>query len=165
MSAREQPGAEAPCWPWPIVKIMRKLFLLLVLPLVLAGCSSSGSSTSSPAGAAAPTGTSGGAPEKSSLKIGVGGQGQIIYLPLTLADQLGYFKQEGLSVEIDDLKGGADALTAMIGGSTDATMGFYEHTIRTQTQGKSIVMIATCNMYPGLVLFAGKSHPEVKTIK
>ena len=46
------------------------------------------------------------------------------------------------------LKGGADALTAIIGGSTDATMGFYEHTIRTQTQGKFIQMIATCDLYP-----------------
>jgi NitT/TauT family transport system substrate-binding protein len=144
---------------------MRKLLLLLIVPLVLAGCSSPSSSTSSPTAAAAPTGSSGGAPEKSSLKIGVGGQGQIIYLPLTLADQLGYFKQEGLSVEINDLKGGADALTAMIGGSTDATMGFYEHTIRTQTQGKSIVMIATCDLYPGLVMFAGKSHADAKSIK
>jgi NitT/TauT family transport system substrate-binding protein len=140
---------------------MRKLFMLLVGVLLLAGCS--GSTSGAPS--AAPTGAAGGPPEKSSLKIGVGGQGQIIYLPLTLADQLGYFKNEGLSVEINDLKGGADALTAMIGGSTDATMGFYEHTVRTQTQGKSIEMIATCDLYPGLVMFAGKSHPEAKSIK
>lgn len=149
---------------------MRKLSLLLLLPLVLAACSSPSSTTRSatpPSGsaAAAPTSASGGAPEKTNLKIGVGGQGQIIYMPLTLADQLGYFKQEGLSVEIDDLKGGADALTAMIGASTDATMGFYEHTIRTQTQGKSIEMIATCDLYPGLVMFAGKSHADAKSIK
>ena len=136
---------------------MRKLFLLFVVPLVLAGCTGQSSSTAQS--------TSTGTVEKTNLKIGVGGQGQIIYLPLTLAEQLGYFKQEGLSVEINDLKGGADALTAMIGGSTDATMGFYEHTIRTQTQGKSIEMIATCDLYPGLVMFAGKGHPEAKSIK
>src|ERR671937_696976 len=103
---------------------MRRLSLLLVLLLVLAACSSPNSTTPSATTAVGPTGASGGAPEKANLKIGVGGQGQIIYMPLTLADQLGYFKQAGLSVEIDDLKGGADALTAMIGGSTDATMGF-----------------------------------------
>lgn len=144
---------------------MRKLSLLLLLPLVLAACSTSNSPTPSATTAPGSTNTSGGPPEKSNLKIGVGGQGQIIYMPLTLADQLGYFKQEGLSVEINDLKGGADALTAMIGGSTDATMGFYEHTIRTQTQGKSIEMIATCDLYPGLVMFAGKSHSDAKSIK
>src|ERR1051326_8875899 len=104
---------------------MRKLSSVLSLALLLLSACSSASNTSTPAPA-----SSGGAPEKANLKIGVGGQGQIIYMPLTLADQLGYFKQEGLTIEIQDLKGGADALTAMIGGSTDLTMGFYEHTIR-----------------------------------
>lgn len=142
---------------------MRRLIYLFVVPLLVAGCS--GATTTPASAPVAPTAGTGGALEKTTLKIGVGGQGQIIYMPLTLADQLGYFKQEGLTVEIQDLKGGADALTAMIGGSTDATMGFYEHTIRTQTQGKLIQMIATCDLYPGLVMFAGKSHADVKSIK
>jgi NitT/TauT family transport system substrate-binding protein len=139
---------------------MRKLSSVLSLALLLLSACSSASNTNT----AAPA-SSGGAPEKPNLKIGVGGKGQIIYMPLTLADQLGYFKQEGLTIDIQDLKGGADALQAMVGGSTDATMGFYEHTVRTQTQGKFIEMIATCDLYPGLVMFVGKSHPEAKTIK
>ena len=144
----------------------RSIVLALALVLTTAcGGAASNPPTSATAPAAGGAASTGGAPEKANLKIGVGGQGQIIYMPLTLADQLGYFKQEGLSVDIQDLKGGADALTAMIGGSTDATMGFYEHTIRTQTQGKFIEMIATCDLYPGLVMFAGKSHPEAKGIK
>lgn len=140
--------------------------MLLLALLLGAACSNASGGGASPGSAPAATSNAatGEAPEKTNLKIGVGGQGQIIYLPLTLADQLGYFKQEGISVEIQDLKGGADALQAMIAGSTDATMGFYEHTIRTQTQGKSVVMIATADVVPGLVLFAGKGHPEVKTI-
>jgi len=141
------------------------LSMALVFVTACSGAATNPPSATAPAASSGGAAASGGAPEKSALKIGVGGQGQIIYMPLTLADQLGYFKQEGLSVEIQDLKGGADALTAMIGGSTDATMGFYEHTIRTQTQGKLIQMIATCDLYPGLVMFAGKSHPEAKTIK
>ena len=146
---------------------MYRSMVLAFSVLLAAACS--GAATSSPPSPTAPAASgatgSASAPAKSSLKIGVGGQGQIIYMPLTLADQLGYFKQEGLSVDIQDLKGGADALTAMIGGSTDATMGFYEHTLRTQTQGKFIEMIATCDLYPGLVMFAGKAHPEARTIK
>ena len=81
---------------------MRNLFLVLVGALLLAGCSGSTASAPAPTSAAASSQASGGQPEKSNLKIGVGGQGQIIYLPLTLADQLGYFKDEGLSVEIND---------------------------------------------------------------
>jgi NitT/TauT family transport system substrate-binding protein len=112
------------------------------------------------------TASSSGPPEKTSLKVGVGGQSQIIYMPLTLADQLGYFKQEGISVEIVDLKGGSDALKAMLGGSVDMVTGFYEHTIRTQTQGKFIEMVCTFDLYPGLVLEVGQKHADqVKSIK
>jgi NitT/TauT family transport system substrate-binding protein len=96
----------------------------------------------------------------------VGGQTQFIYLPLTLADRLGYFKDEGLTVTISDLRGGSEALAAMMGGSVDMVSGFYEHTIRTQVQGKHLVMVALFDRYPGLVLMLGKNHfRQVQTIK
>jgi NitT/TauT family transport system substrate-binding protein len=105
-------------------------------------------------------------PEKTSVKFGVGGQAQIIYMPLTLADQLGYFKDEGITVEINDLQGGAKALEALVGNSVDVVTGFYEHTIRVQTQGKSIEMITLFDVYPGLVMEVGKKHvDQVKSIK
>jgi len=117
-------------------------------------------------GSVAPTSrAASGPPEKTSIKFGVGGQGQIIYMPLTLADQLGYFKAEGITVEINDLKGGADALKALIGGSVDVVTGFYEHTIRTQAQGKYIETFTLFDLTPGLVLFVNKKHTDAKSIK
>src|SRR5581483_8443702 len=53
--------------------------------------------------------------EKTSIQMAVGGQTQFIYLPLTLADRLGYFKDEGLTVNISDLRGGSEALAALMG--------------------------------------------------
>jgi NitT/TauT family transport system substrate-binding protein len=104
--------------------------------------------------------------EKTSIQIAVGGQTQFIYLPLTLADQLGYFKDEGLQVTISDLRGGSEALAAMMGGSVDMVTGFYEHTIRAQAQGKRLVMVTLFDRYPGLVLMVGKKHVDhVRTIK
>ena len=38
--------------------------------------------------------------EKPNLTIGVGGKPLLYYLPLTLAERLGYFKDAGLTVEI-----------------------------------------------------------------
>src|SRR6478735_7630599 len=73
--------------------------------------------------------------DPATIRMAVGGQTQFIYLPLTLADQLGYFKDEGLSVQISDLRGGSEALAALIGGSVDMVTGFYEHTIRARGQG------------------------------
>lgn len=137
---------------------MRRLALAATLLLTVLACGG--------AGASAQPAASGGPLERASLKVGVGGQSQIIYLPLTLADQLGYFKDEGITVEIDDLKGGADALKALVGGSVDMVTGFYEHTIRTQTQGKFIEMVCTFDLYPGLVLMVGKQHADqVRSIK
>src|SRR3954471_1504302 len=100
------------------------------------------------------------------IQMAVGGQTQFIYLPLTLADQLGYFKDEGLSVNISDLRGGSEALAAMMGGSVDMVTGFYEHTIRAAAQGKRLVMVALFDRYPGLVLMVGKPHfDQVHSIK
>lgn len=104
--------------------------------------------------------------DKTSIQVAVGGQTQFIYLPLTLADRLGYFKDEGLSVNIFDLRGGSEALAAMMGGSVDMVAGFYEHTIRAKSQGKHLVMVALFDRYPGLVLMVGKNHiGQVHSIK
>ncbi len=104
--------------------------------------------------------------EKTTIQIAVGGQTQFIYLPLTLADRLGYFKDEGLSVNISDLRGGSEALGALLGGSVDIVAGFYEHTIRAGAQGKRLVMVVLFDRVPGLVLMVGKQHlDQVHTIK
>src|SRR5437763_755200 len=104
--------------------------------------------------------------EKTTIQMAVGGQTQFIYLPLTLADRLGYFKDEGLTVNISDLRGGSEALAAMMGGSVDMVTGFYEHTIRARAQGQHLVMVVLFDRYPGLVLMVGKHHfTQVHTIK
>ncbi len=104
--------------------------------------------------------------EQTTIQMAVGGQTQFIYLPLTLASQLGYFKDEGLTVNISDLRGGSEALAAMMGGSVDMVTGFYEHTIRARAQGKRLVMVELFDRYPGLVLMVGSRHlNEIHKIK
>ena len=72
--------------------------------------------------------------EKPKVAIAVGGKNLLYYLPLTIAEQLGYFKDEGLQVEISDFAGGAKALQALVGGSADVVSGAYEHTINMQAK-------------------------------
>jgi NitT/TauT family transport system substrate-binding protein len=74
--------------------------------------------------------------EKSKISIAVGGKAAFYYLPLTIAEQLGYFKAEGLEVEISDFAGGSRALQAVVGGSADVVSGAYEHTINLQSKGQ-----------------------------
>src|SRR6476469_9797960 len=95
---------------------MRKLFWGLALCAALA-----------PAGAGAQV-------EKKDIHIAVGGKASLYYLPLTIAEQLGYFKDEGLNIKISDFAGGAVALRAVVGGSADVVSGAYEHTISLQSK-------------------------------
>jgi NitT/TauT family transport system substrate-binding protein len=76
--------------------------------------------------------------EKNRVSIAVGGKAAFYYLPLTISEQLGYFKAEGLDVEISDFAGGAKALQALIGNSADVVSGAYEHTINMQSKNQMI---------------------------
>jgi NitT/TauT family transport system substrate-binding protein len=76
--------------------------------------------------------------EKSKVSIAVGGKPAFYYLPLTISEQLGYFKAEGLDVEISDTAGGARAMQALAGGSADVVSGAYEHTINMQSKNQYI---------------------------
>src|SRR6202795_3619325 len=80
-----------------------------------------------------------GAPESPKVAIAVGGKSALYYLPLTLAERLGYFKEEGLEVEISDFAGGSKALQAMMGGSADVTAGGFDHIIVLQARGQKIM--------------------------
>src|SRR6478609_6979626 len=95
--------------------------------------------------------------EKPKLTIGVGGKPLIYYLPLTIAERNGYFKQEGLDVEIPDFPGGAKALQALLGGSVDIVSGAYEHTISQQAKGNAIEALVLEGQYSGIVLALSKS--------
>src|SRR6185369_9074293 len=44
--------------------------------------------------------------EKRDVHIAVGGKSALYYLPLTITERLGYFKDEGLNVRISDFAGG-----------------------------------------------------------
>jgi NitT/TauT family transport system substrate-binding protein len=92
------------------------------------------------------------APEKSKVTIAVGGKNLLYYLPLTIAEQLGYFKAEGLDVTIVDFAGGARALQAVVGGSADVVSGAFEHTINMQAKGQAFTAFALQGRAPQIVL-------------
>jgi NitT/TauT family transport system substrate-binding protein len=95
-------------------------------------------------------------PEKAKLTIGVGGKTLFYYLPLTIAERNGYFKAEGLDVEILDFPGGARALQALLGGSVDVVSGAYEHTITQQAKGQFIEALVMQGKYACIVLGLSK---------
>ena len=95
-------------------------------------------------------------PEKTDVSLAVGGKPLLYYLPLTVAERKGFFKEEGLNVEINDLGGGAKSLQALMGGSVDVVTGAYEHTIRMQQKGQDIRAVVELGRFPGIVLAVRK---------
>ncbi|MBO1026613.1 ABC transporter substrate-binding protein [Ochrobactrum sp. SD129] len=104
-------------------------------------------------------------PEKPELMFGVGGKPLFYYLPLTIAERKGFFKEEGLSVTVNDFGGGAKSLQALIGGSVDVVTGAYEHTIRMQYRGQDIKAICELGQFPGICIAVRKDLAnDIKTI-
>lgn len=105
------------------------------------------------------------AAEQTKFKIAVGGKNLLYYLPLTIAEQLGYFKEEGLDVEIVDFAGGSKALQAVVGGSADVVSGAFEHTINMQFKGQRMSAFVLQGAAPQIVLGINpKTMPNFKSV-
>ena len=90
--------------------------------------------------------------EKPRLTLAVGGKNLLYYLPLTIAEQLGFFKAEGLEPNIVDFAGGAQALRAVVGGSADVVSGAFEHTVNMQAKGQRLRAFVLQGRAPQIVL-------------
>lgn len=103
--------------------------------------------------------------EKTKVSIAVGGKNLFYYLPLTVAEQLGYFKQEGLDLTIIDFAGGSRALQAVVGGSADVVSGAFEHTVNMQFKGQPMRAFVLQGLAPQIVLGINpKTMPNFKSV-
>ena len=103
--------------------------------------------------------------EKTRLALAVGGKAAFYYLPLTISEQLGYFRAEGLDIEISDFSGGARALQAVVGGSADVCSGAFEHTINLQSKNQMFQAFVLQGRAPQIAFgVSTKSMPNYKTI-
>ncbi len=103
---------------------------------------------------------------QSKITIAVGGGACLCYLPTVLAKQLGEFEHAGLAVELVDLKGGSDALRAVLGGSADVVSGYFDHCVNLAAKKQELQAFVVYDRYPGLVLVVSPAHTgEIKSIK
>ena len=110
--------------------------------------------------------TSGFAAAQSKVTIAIGGGACLCYLPTVLAKQLGEYEKAGLAVELVDLKGGSDALKAVLGGSADVVSGYFDHCVNLAAKKQELQSFVVYDRYPGLVLVVSPSHNnEIKSIK
>jgi NitT/TauT family transport system substrate-binding protein len=109
---------------------------------------------------------SGFAVAQSKVTIAVGGGACLCYLPTVLAKQLGEFDKAGVAAELVDLKGGSDALKAVIGGSADVVSGYFDHCVNLAAKKQELQSFVVYDRYPGLVLVVSPKHTaEITAIK
>lgn len=97
------------------------------------------------------------------ITIMVGGYEKQIYLPAKLAEALGYFKDEGLNVELLNEAAGVDAENQLLAGAVQGVVGFYDHCVDLQAKGKFIESVVQFSQAPGEVELVSTKHPEIKS--
>lgn len=83
------------------------------------------------------------------IRIMVGGIEKQIYLPAALAERLGYFKEQGLNVELLSDTSGVNAEDELLTGAVHGVVGFYDHTIDLQAKGKFVQAVVQFSQAPG----------------
>ncbi|HEX8954699.1 MAG TPA: ABC transporter substrate-binding protein [Burkholderiaceae bacterium] len=94
----------------------------------------------------------------------VGGVEKQIYLPAKLAEQLGYFKEQGLEVELQSEPSGVNAEDELLAGAAQGVVGFYDHTIDLQAKGKVVESVVQFSQAPGEIeLVSSKLANQIKS--
>ena len=83
------------------------------------------------------------------LRIVVAGIEKQIYLPAALAERLGYFKAQGLQVQLQSETSGVNAEDQLLTGAVQGVVGFYDHTIDLQAKGKFVQAVVQFGQSPG----------------
>ena len=83
------------------------------------------------------------------IQLMVGGIEKQIYLPAALADRLGYFREQGLEVQVLSDTSGGHAEDGLLTGSVQGVVGFYDHTIDLQAKGKFVQAVVQFSQAPG----------------
>ncbi len=127
------------------------LLILLLVSVIITGCKSETATVSKPV-------------DPSKLQKVVvaqpSGSGES-WLPVYIADKLGYFKEDGLDVSFISFAGGPLVITSLLSGDSQFALTGYEQVMKTNEKGKSTKMIAATTVkHPWAIL----TSKDIKTI-
>lgn len=101
--------------------------------------------------------------EKTKITLAVGGKATFYYLPLTIAEQLGYFAAEGLELEIVDFPSSIRAQQSLASGNSDVVCGAFEHLISLHAKQQSVQSFVALGRTPQMAMGVSvKSMPYYK---
>lgn len=96
--------------------------------------------------------------EKTKIVISVDGKSSFAYLPLTIADQLGFFKAEGLDLQINDYADATSAAQSMLAGSADVCSGSFERTLSLQSRNQMVRAFVLQSRTPQIAFAMSTRH-------
>jgi NitT/TauT family transport system substrate-binding protein len=114
--------------------------LLAALTVTAAGCS--GTATEKTASTA---------PDPVTVTIAASNATNQTYLAVVLAQQLGYFAKQGLTVKMVSVANGSQTWQDMLSHQVQGVVGFYDHNIDLRAKGTSTESVIQLNQAPGMV--------------
>lgn len=85
--------------------------------------------------------------------------------PSYFAAWLGFYKDEGVDVEVSQMAGASKVLEAVVGGSADVGGGVYEQTLEMAEQGKAVVAFISLLKSPNFAILCGKNIHNFADLK
>ena len=102
---------------------------------------------------------------RTKLKLAGGGVALYGYMPFFIATGRQLWQKHGIDPEIAMFPGGAPAMQAVLGGSSQVACGYYEHTIQMAAKGAKLTAFVLQAQNSGLALGIRKAlEGEIKTV-
>jgi sulfonate transport system substrate-binding protein len=90
----------------------------------------------------------------------------IAFLPVRVAQTLGYYQQEGVKVEVSDVAGGTKAIEALLGGSVDVAAGSMSDAVQLAAEGRHVRCFLVLYTRPALaVAVAPALSRTIRTVR
>ena len=143
----------------PARRALRALAVAAAGLLALAGCAAGSPATdgTEPAGASAPAGTGAGGP----ITVGLTYTPNIQFAPFYVADELGYFEEAGLEVELRHHGESEGLFTALEGGTEQLVYAGGDEIVQAVAGGVPITSVATIyTKYPAVLIVPADSPIE-----
>lgn len=115
-------------------------------------CALSVAAAAMPSLRAQPTSSPAPRPGSSKLVLAVDNRSSFCYLPLTIAERLGFFAQEGVDVEVREFPDANQSLQAVLSGAAHVLSGSYADTIAQQARGHHLQSFVLQGRAPQVVV-------------
>lgn len=152
---------------------LKSVAAVLTTVVLLAGCGQSSKPAETPAPAPAPAQPAKEQPaapapkpklEKTSMKLGVSVK-DTGFLPVYVADAKGFFKEEGVNVELVNFSGGSAQAQAVAGGAVDFAAGAITEVIDGYVANKGWKAFWAESNYPVYVWYGKPEYNSIKDLK